>query len=599
MTELRGESNDSLRPGAKFLKYHIVERIGRGDRSSVYSGYDPFMSRHVAIKILSRPGGVTREMLQRSQGEAKLLSRLRHKNIVEVYDAGVTDSGFPYIVMELLRGRTLRAALEEHGKLAIEEVLHLFAQIADGLAKAHEEGAIHRDLKPENLFLSEGNCPKILDFGLAKIADGAAFATQPNVVHGTLLYMSPEQLQGALSTPRSDIYSLGTTLFEALYGKPPCLLANPHPTIKELALAQAQLLAPRLDRLDSNIPEYVAKMVSRALAKLPDERQSSMTELAAQLRDCQVRYLEDVERSQHRLSTRELSRPRATRLEAKRLAKLAGPAAAETPAKDVAAGVGKNSTQGVSFPTRYVTLGAILLGGFVGSVLAATHLGASSAQLPPRTPPSAHLAAATPGELETHSSVGSALAPRADLPAASADAAAAPEAPPNPHPEPELEIVEGPTPGHDSAATSSVSGVSANSNTSAALSPALATDHARAAEPKATTEAFARRAQLTEARAPAEAHWSGKAAQSPSTPSSPAQAAAVTPPHAAPPAKPAAVGATASQAAKRARDDQARESQARRDLLDQALQWFERDLKKSDSTGERSSSSARVPKEAR
>jgi serine/threonine-protein kinase len=147
--------------GEKFLKYSIREIVGKGGHAWVYSGRDDFFDRDVAIKLLHRPGGVTADMLRRGRAEAQLLSRLRHPNVVEVVDAGITDAGQLYIVMELLRGKTLREILRERHRLAPAETLRLFLQIADGVEAAHKLGAIHRDLKPENLFVLDDGTPKI------------------------------------------------------------------------------------------------------------------------------------------------------------------------------------------------------------------------------------------------------------------------------------------------------------------------------------------------------------------------------------------------------------------------------------------------------
>jgi len=282
-----------LRLGDRFLKYVIQDRIGRGGHAWVYHGRDEFLDNDVAIKILHREGGVTPDMLRRGRAEAKLLFRLKHRNIVEILDAGITDEGLLYIVMELLHGRTHRELVRTR-RLAIAETLELFAGITDGVEAAHRVNAIHRDLKPENVFVLEDNTPKILDFGIAKVVGSAGFTTERDVLHGTMLYMAPERLQGHEATACSDVYSLGLMLFETLYGRHPCLLKNTSPTMDELAWIQTAAVPPPLNELDPSIPRYVARAVDRAIAKIPSERIASMAAFGEAIRECSARFSEDV-----------------------------------------------------------------------------------------------------------------------------------------------------------------------------------------------------------------------------------------------------------------------------------------------------------------
>jgi serine/threonine-protein kinase len=300
-----------LEVGSKFVGYEIRGLIGQGGHACVFHGYDSFMGQHVAIKVLYRPGGVTKEMMQRGQAEAQLLHRLRHPNIVEVSRAGIED-GLLFIVMELLRGRSLRTILEQEGRLAIEEVLFLSAQIADAAAAAHDQKAIHRDLKPDNVFITADNRVKVLDFGIAKLMDHAAWTTQKNIVLGTMLYMSPEQVQGLMLTPQSDIYALGLIMYTALFGRHPCLIGLQNATFAELTRIQVTRNPPPLDQIDPSIPSHVARLVGRAIAKLPEERPTSMRQFAADIRQSLERYVGE-QREQHKvLQTRDLSHPSAS-----------------------------------------------------------------------------------------------------------------------------------------------------------------------------------------------------------------------------------------------------------------------------------------------
>lgn len=279
-----------LRVGDKFLKYEIRGLVGKGGHAWVYHGHDPFLEQTVAIKVLHRPGGVTEDMRRRGQAEARLLYRLKHPHIVEVVDAGITEQGLLYIVMPLLEGRTLRDIVRARNKIPIAEALPLFLQMTDGVAAAHGAGVIHRDLKPENVFVLYDNTPKILDFGIAKVVDSAGFTTEKDVLHGTLLYMSPEQLDGYRATARSDVYALGLMLYEVLLGTHPCLLRNPSPTVRELALIHKVSVPPWLNELDPAIPTYIARVVDRAITKLPEQRFESMAAFGAAIRDCLAQF---------------------------------------------------------------------------------------------------------------------------------------------------------------------------------------------------------------------------------------------------------------------------------------------------------------------
>jgi serine/threonine-protein kinase len=287
------ERQGPLEVGQKFLKYTILEQIGRGGHAWVYHGHDPFLETDVAIKILHRHGGVTEDMLRRGRAEARLLYRLRHPNIVEVQDAGISGDGLLYIVMELLRGQSLRDVLRERRRLALREALELFLDLTRGVQAAHAFGAIHRDLKPENVFILDDGSSKILDFGIAKVVDAVGMTTERDVLHGTILYISPEQLEGQRATTQSDLYALGLMFFEVLHGRHPLLLKANDPTVRELSLMQIAFRPPRLSDLDANIPRHVARIVERLLLKTPAQRFESTQALTAAIVESLRRITED------------------------------------------------------------------------------------------------------------------------------------------------------------------------------------------------------------------------------------------------------------------------------------------------------------------
>jgi serine/threonine protein kinase len=307
-----------LRIGSRFQgKYEIVGHLGSGGQAWVYRGLHLVTRREVAIKVIHSPYGVTREMRERGEKEARALGLLNHPNVVAMHDAGITDDGIFFIVMELLRGRSLRATLLAHPRLEIEEVLALAIQAGEALQVAHGHGIIHRDFKPDNTFLVQGNVLKVIDFGIAKILGEIGFTTRKEVVLGSILYMSPEQAQGHTLTPRSDICALGLIMYEALIGKHPTLLVferellqkhEPYrkPTILDIPPLQVFRLPPMLSDLDPSIPLYIAQVVQRALAKKAEQRFATMAAFVESMRECLALYLRDTP-AERRAIKRDLS----------------------------------------------------------------------------------------------------------------------------------------------------------------------------------------------------------------------------------------------------------------------------------------------------
>src|SRR5271155_734779 len=217
----------TLAPGTKLGAFEIVAPLGAGGMGEVYRARDTRLERTVAIKLLPTAFSASGDRLQRFEREARSASALNHPNIVTIYELG-QDGSTHYIAMELVEGQTLRQMLAS-GSLPIRKAIEIAAQVAEGLAKAHEAGITHRDLKPENLMFTPDGFVKILDFGLAKLAatgqeppdkqtmSGAQ--TLPGVVMGTLGYMSPEQASGRQLDFRSDQFSFGSVVYEMVTGK--------------------------------------------------------------------------------------------------------------------------------------------------------------------------------------------------------------------------------------------------------------------------------------------------------------------------------------------------------------------------------------------
>src|SRR5262245_1448038 len=215
--------------GKSIGPYQIISLLGRGGMGEVYRALDTRLGREVAIKLLPAAFSTDKDRLRRFEQEARAAGMLNHPNVLTIYDIGAAsqeDGGAPYIVSELLNGKTLGARLRE-GALPLRRVVDHALQIARGLAAAHEKGIVHRDLKPENLFITKDGRVKILDFGLAKLKTATtglnakastrqSDSTTPGVVMGTVGYMSPEQVRGDEVDHRSDIFAFGAILYEML-----------------------------------------------------------------------------------------------------------------------------------------------------------------------------------------------------------------------------------------------------------------------------------------------------------------------------------------------------------------------------------------------
>jgi len=253
-------------------RYRVIKEIGRGGMGVVYQALDSALEREVALKELPTHLTAQPEFARRFKQEARMLGRLSHPNIVQVYDL-VEDGERLWIAMELVKGGTLADAIERSGgSIAVPRALELAQQIAAGLAYAHSQGVIHRDIKPINVLLTqeEGGTAKITDFGLAKHV-ASSVHTQEGTLLGSARYMSPEQAAGRATDARSDIYSFGITLYEMLAGRTPFE--------GEIAAVLAQHLSqppPPLRHWRADVPERLESLVHFLLAKQPEERPATL-----------------------------------------------------------------------------------------------------------------------------------------------------------------------------------------------------------------------------------------------------------------------------------------------------------------------------------
>jgi predicted ATPase len=280
-----GSVPSTLSPGARFGSYEILQRLGAGGMGEVYRAKDTRLERQVAIKTLSLDRGSQAEALSRFEQEARSACALNHPNIVTIYELGHVN-GTHYIAMELVDGETVRSLLAS-GPIPFRKAVAIAAQIADGLAKAHEIGIIHRDLKPENLMVSREGVAKVLDFGLAKLLklgdarslDASTTITEHGTVMGTVGYMSPEQATGEEVDFRSDQFSFGSVLYEMATGTP----AFKKKTHAETTAAILRDEPERLGAKMLQVPAPFIWIVERCLAKDPKQRYASTRDLARDL----------------------------------------------------------------------------------------------------------------------------------------------------------------------------------------------------------------------------------------------------------------------------------------------------------------------------
>ncbi|HEY3056567.1 MAG TPA: serine/threonine-protein kinase, partial [Thermoanaerobaculia bacterium] len=280
--------------GARVHTFEVVGRLGAGAMGAVYRARDGKLGRDVAIKFLQDKLSASREYLRRFEREARAASALNHPNIITIFEIDEFE-GAPFIAMELVDGQSLRDLLRR-GALPVRKLLDLAAQIAEGLAAAHDSGIIHRDLKPENVMVTKDGRVKIVDFGLARIsrpadadastADITSVRTPDGRVLGTAAYVSPEQASGGRSIDfRADQFSFGSILYEMGTGR----RAFQRDTTMETLAAIMRDEPEPVQRLNSRIPPPLCWIVERCLAKDPAERYASTRDLARELRTLRER----------------------------------------------------------------------------------------------------------------------------------------------------------------------------------------------------------------------------------------------------------------------------------------------------------------------
>lgn len=258
-------------------RYELVTLIATGGMAQVWQATDTVLGRPVAAKILHPHLATDRGFLVRFRREAVAAARLSHPGIVSIYDT-VTQPGLEVIVMELVDGQTLRTKLDAQGVLTIPETIDLGMQVADALSNAHAAGIVHRDIKPSNILLCRDERIMVTDFGIAKAGEDTDL-TVTGTLLGTAKYLSPEQVRGDASDPRSDLYSLGIVLYEALTGRPPFKADTDAAT----ALARLQKPVPRIRHINPELPQELDDLVAQLMSREPADRQARANDVRVAL----------------------------------------------------------------------------------------------------------------------------------------------------------------------------------------------------------------------------------------------------------------------------------------------------------------------------
>ena len=257
-------------------RYEILEKIGSGGMAEVFKGKDHKLNRFIAVKVLKQEFSENANFVSKFRIEAQAAAGLMHPNIVNVYDVGEED-GIYYIVMELVEGITLKKYIEKKARLSVKEAVSIAIQVSMGIEAAHNNHIIHRDIKPQNIMISKEGKVKVTDFGIAKAATSNTITSN---VMGSVHYTSPEQARGGYSDERSDIYSLGITIFEMLTGRVPF---NGETTVA-IAIKHIQEDLPSPRDFVPEIPVSVEQIVFKCCQKSPDRRYQSMGELITDLK---------------------------------------------------------------------------------------------------------------------------------------------------------------------------------------------------------------------------------------------------------------------------------------------------------------------------
>ncbi|MBQ1787969.1 MAG: serine/threonine protein kinase, partial [Erysipelotrichaceae bacterium] len=275
-------------------RYRIVKLIGKGGMADVYLAYDTILKREVAVKVLKSDMSDDPVALERFKREAGAVTKLSHPNIVDVYDVG-DDGDKHYIVMEYVKGYTLKQLIKKRGPIPYKEAVWMMKQLAGALMEAHRNNVIHRDVKSQNVLIKDDGTIKLSDFGIA-MASGAMQITHKDSILGSVHYLAPEISKGKQASMQSDIYSLGIVFYELLTGDVPFKADNP----VQVALKHVKENIPSVRSFDPNIPQSVENIILKATAKNVNERYKNIALMIQDLNECLKRARRNEPRAQIR-----------------------------------------------------------------------------------------------------------------------------------------------------------------------------------------------------------------------------------------------------------------------------------------------------------
>ena len=258
--------------------YKIVGKLGQGGMATVYKAHELSLNRMVALKVLSSQLSEDKAYIKRFLREAQAAAQLNHPNIVQIYAIG-EEQGVHYFAMEYIKGKSLADIRQEEGVLKPEDAVPIIRQVAEALAEAHKAGLVHRDIKPSNIMIDAAGRPKVTDFGIAYVSYANTKLTRDGSIIGTPEYLSPEQCEGKTVDQRSDIYSLGVTLYELLSGKTPYEADTPVSMLMKIVKGEF----PPLREVNPNVPESLQVIVDKMMLKDVQQRYQRMEEVIKDL----------------------------------------------------------------------------------------------------------------------------------------------------------------------------------------------------------------------------------------------------------------------------------------------------------------------------
>lgn len=260
--------------GENVGNYKIIDRLGRGGMATVYKAHELSLNRVVALKVLSSRLSEDAEYIKRFQREAQAAAKLNHPNIVQIYAIG-EEKGVHYFAMEYIKGKSLAEVCKEKNTIPAAEAVSIIKPVAEALGEAHNAGLVHRDIKPSNIMIDASGRPKVTDFGIAYVSEAKTKLTQEGSIIGTPEYLSPEQCEGKTVDARSDIFSLGVTMYEILSGKTPYQADTPVSTL--MKIIKGNFLP--LNEVNPNVPDSVVKIVEKMMETDPQKRYADSGEL--------------------------------------------------------------------------------------------------------------------------------------------------------------------------------------------------------------------------------------------------------------------------------------------------------------------------------